>query len=214
MSLKISPFMSTEQKSQSFLFSLLCGISGGVSAILFGIVTWILLTSPVSAGQDKLDNIRIVIDTKASTLQVLQDDRQMLVFSDIAIGRYGTSLDRRRGDNTTPLGHFKIAWITDNTSFHRFFGFNFPTKEYVDRAFRSGQLDKKTRNKIYKALAAGRLPPQNTILGGSLGIHGIGKGDVNVHNQYNWTNGCVALTNDQIDLLTDWIRIGTPVEIR
>lgn len=199
--------MSTERKFRSFLLLLLCSLTG--------IVIWILLTSSVSAGQDnKLDNIRIVIDTKASTLQVLQDDREMLIFSDIAIGRYGTSLDRRRGDNTTPLGHFKIAWITEDTSFHRFFGFNFPTKEYVDRAFRSGQLDKKTRNKIYKALAAGRLPPQNTILGGSLGIHGIGKGDISVHEQYNWTNGCVALTNDQIDLLTVWVRIGTPVEIR
>lgn len=213
MSLTIFPFIEnipiyvTERKSRSFLSILLCSLTG--------IVIWILLASSVSANQDnKLDNIRIVIDTKASTLQVLQDDREMLIFSDIAIGRYGTSLDRRRGDNTTPLGHFKIAWITEDTSFHRFFGFNFPTKEYVDRAFRSGQLDKKTRNKIYKALAAGRLPPQNTILGGSLGIHGIGKGDISVHEQYNWTNGCVALTNDQIDLLTVWVRIGTPVEIR
>lgn len=211
MSLKIYPFMSTERKPLSFLSSLLCGISGVVS----GIIIWILLTSPVSAGQDnKLDNIRIVIDTKAYTLQVLQDDREMLVFSDIAIGRYGTSLDRRRGDNTTPLGHFKIGWIAEKTAFHKFFGFNYPTKEYADRAFRSGQLDQKTRNKISKALAAGRLPPQNTILGGSLGIHGIGKGDINVHKQYNWTNGCVALTNDQIDLLTVWVRVGTPVEIR
>ncbi|MGB3222374.1 MAG: L,D-transpeptidase [Desulforhopalus sp.] len=211
MSLKISPFMSTKRELLPFLSSLLCAIS----AVFSGIALWILLTSPVSAGQDnKLDNIRIVIDTKTSLLQVLQDDREVLVFSDIAIGRYGTSLDRRRGDNTTPLGHFKIAWITDNTSFHRFFGFNFPTKEYADRAFRSGRLDQKTRNKIHKALAAGRLPPQNTILGGSLGIHGIGKGDINVHKQYNWTNGCVALTNDQIDQLTVWVRIGTPVEIR
>lgn len=207
MSLKISPFMSTQRKPLSFLSFLMHGI--------FGILIWILLTSQVSVGQDnRFDNIRIVVDTKASTLQVLQDDRAVLVLSDIAIGRYGTSLDRRMGDNTTPLGHFKIAWITDNTSFHRFFGFNFPTKEYADRAFRSGQLDQKTRNKIHKALAAGRLPPQNTILGGSLGIHGIGNGDINVHKQYNWTNGCVALTNDQIDLLTVWVRIGTPVEIR
>ena len=207
MSLKIATFMATERKRLSFLSSLFC--------VATGAVIWILLSSPVSAGQDDiLDKIRIVVDTKASTLQILQDNREILAFSDIAIGRYGTSLNRRKGDNTTPLGHFKIAWITDNTSFHRFFGFNYPTKEYADRALRAGQLDQKTWNKINKALAAGRLPPQNTILGGSLGIHGIGKGDINVHKQYNWTNGCVALTDDQIDLLTVWVRIGTPVEIR
>jgi murein L,D-transpeptidase YafK len=194
-------------KKGAILFPFFAGISA--------VVVWILLTSLVSFGQDNsLDNIRIVIDTKALTLQVLEGDREMLTFKDIAIGRYGTSLNRRRGDNKTPLGHFNISWITDNTSFHRFFGINYPNKEYAERAFRAGHLDQKTWDKIRQALASGRLPPQNTILGGNLGIHGIGQGDTEVHKQYNWTNGCIALTNDQIDILTDWIRIGTPVEIR
>jgi lipoprotein-anchoring transpeptidase ErfK/SrfK len=42
----------------------------------------------------------------------------------------------------------------------------------------------------------------------------VGEGSVAVHEQYNWTNGCVALTNDQIDRLARWVKIGTPVEIR
>jgi murein L,D-transpeptidase YafK len=171
----------------------------------------------VSLGQDKdasLDNIRIVIDTKALTLQVLQGDREVLTFREIAIGRYGASADRRRGDNMTPLGHFSIAWITDNTSFYRFFGFRYPSKDYAERALKAGHIDEKTWDTIRRTLAAGRLPPQDTILGGNLGIHGIGKGDLSIHRQYNWTNGCVALTNEQIDCLTDWVTIGTPVEIR
>jgi murein L,D-transpeptidase YafK len=199
MSLKISPLRSRTRAILSFLTA----------------VVWILLTPPVSVGQDSsLDDIRIVIDTKALTLQVLQGNREILSFPDIAIGRYGTSTDRRKGDGTTPLGHFFIGWITEETSFHRFFGFRYPNKEYAERAFQAGRLDQKTRDKIRRALAAGRLPPQNTILGGNLGIHGIGVGDINVHRQYNWTNGCIALTNDQIDRLTVWIRVGTPVEIR
>lgn len=172
---------------------------------------WLLLTSLVSGGQD---TIRILIDTKALTLKVMQGDQETLTFSNIAIGRYGTATDKRRGDNKTPLGHFVIAWITDDTSFHRFFGFRYPSKEYAERAFRAGHLDKKTWNNIRQAFASGRLPPQDTVLGGNLGIHGIGKGDINIHEQYNWTNGCVALTNDQIDRLTVWIRVGTSVEIR
>ena len=199
MSLKISPLRSRTRAILSFLTA----------------VVWILLTPPVSVGQDSsLDDIRIVIDTKALTLQVLQGNREILSFPDIAIGRYGTSTDRRKGDGTTPLGHFFIGWITEETSFHRFFGFRYPNKEYAERAFQAGRLDQKTLDKIRRALAAGRLPPQNTILGGNLGIHGIGVGDINVHRQYNWTNGCIALTNDQIDRLTVWIRVGTPVEIR
>lgn len=176
---------------------------------------WLLLTSLAGIGQvTSLDNIRILIDTKTLTLKVLQGDREMITFSDIAIGRYGTSSDRRRGDNTTPLGCFSIAWITDNTSFYRFFGLRYPSRDYAERAFKAGRLDKKSWDTIRRALAAGRLPPQDTILGGNLGIHGIGRGDESVHKRYNWTNGCVALTNEQIDRLAFWVTIGTPVEIR
>ena len=82
-------------------------------------VIWILLTSLVSGGQD---TIRILIDTKALTLKVMQGEQEKLSFSNIAIGRYGTDTDRQRGDNKTPLGHFTIDWITDETSYHRFFG--------------------------------------------------------------------------------------------
>lgn len=174
-------------------------------------VILILLTSPVS-GRDT-DSIRILIDTKALTLKVMQGEQERLSFSNIAIGRYGTDTDRQRGDNKTPLGHFTIGWITDETTYHRFFGFRYPSREYAERAFKAGHLDNKTWNRIRRALAMGRLPPQNTILGGNLGIHGTGGGDMKIHEQYNWTNGCVALTNEQIDSLTDWIKVGTPVDI-
>ena len=187
--------------------SILSPLSAGICVVII----WLLLTSLVSGGQD---TIRIVIDTKALTLKVMQGDQETLSFSDIAIGRYGTNTDRRRGDNTTPLGQFSIAWIAEDTSFHRFFGFNYPSKEYAERAFRQGQLDQKIWDKIRRAFAAGRLPPQDTVLGGNLGIHGIGKGDIKVYQQYNWTNGCVALTNDQIDSLAIWVKVGTSVEIR
>lgn len=170
----------------------------------------ILLTSPAS-GQGA---VRVLVDTRALTLKVMEGDREKLSFSNIAIGRYGTDMIRRKGENTTPLGLFTIGWITDDTSFHRFFGFQYPSREYAERAYKAGYLDKKTWDRIRRDLAAGRLPPQNTVLGGYLGIHGIGSGDKKVHDQYNWTNGCIALTNEQIDRLTDWISVGTPVEIR
>jgi murein L,D-transpeptidase YafK len=178
---------------------------------ILAMVIVFLISPPVGGGQD---TIRILIDTKELTLKVIQGGQEALSFSDIAIGRYGATTDKKRGDHKTPLGHFTIGWITDKTSFHRFFGFRYPNKEYAERAFQDGLLDQKTRNRILQAFAAGRLPPQNTALGGNLGIHGIGKGDTNIHQLYNWTSGCVALTNEQIDSLTPWIKVGTSVEIR
>ena len=160
------------------------------------------------------NTIRIIIDTKSLTLKVMEGEHPKLNISNIAIGRYGTDTNKRRGDNKTPLGCFTIGWITEDTPFHRFFGFRYPTREYAKRSFQTGQIDKKTWDRIRQAYESGRLPPQDTVLGGRLGIHGIGGGDIKIHEKYNWTNGCVALTNDQIDLLADWVKVGTPVEIR
>ena len=186
-------------------------INACLSAGLFAAVIWLMLTAP--AVGEAQDSVRIVIDTRALTLKVIEGNQEKLSFINIAIGRYGADSDRRRGDNTTPLGRFTIGWITDDTSFHRFFGFNYPSKEYAQRAFQAGRLDRKTLDRIRQDIASGRVPPQDTVLGGYLGIHGTGRGDSKVHDEYNWTNGCVALTNEQIDVLTDWITIGTVVEI-
>ena len=188
--------------------------SGTLSTLSAGlgiIIILILLASPVIGGQE---TIRVIIDTHAQTLKVMQGDQETLSFSNIAIGRYGTTVDKRKGDHKTPLGHFVIGWIADKTAFHRFFGLLYPSKEYAERSFHAGLLSEKSWTRIRQAFVAGRLPPQNTVLGGNLGIHGIGRGDTTIHEQYNWTSGCVALTNDQIDRLAAWIKVGTPVEIR
>lgn len=160
------------------------------------------------------DDIRIQVDTDSRVLQVLRGTRVVASFEDIAIGRYGKSYFRRKGDNKTPLGNFRVGWITTKTRYHLFLGLTYPDQEAADRALQDGRIDEAQWQAIRRATQAGRTPPQNTPLGGNIGIHGIGAGDVEVHGQYNWTNGCVALTNAQIDRLADWVRVGTPVEIR
>ena len=58
------------------------------------------------------------------------------------------------------------------------------------------------------------MPPQQTALGGHIGIHGIGAGDPRIHEDFNWTSGCIALTNAQIDDLAGWVRLGMRVVVR
>jgi hypothetical protein len=57
-------------------------------------------------------------------------------------------------------------------------------------------------------------PPQNTALGGAIGIHGIGGGSPDVHHRFHWTEGCVAVSNEQIERLAELVGIGTRVVIR
>ena len=59
----------------------------------------------------------------------------------------------------------------------------------------------------------GQTPPQNTALGGYIGIHGLGNRDPAIHKKMNWTDGCIALTDEQIEQLAQWIDVGTRVVI-
>lgn len=159
------------------------------------------------------NHIWINVDTKNLTLSVMKGLAIEAVFENIAIGRFGASKARMMGDNRTPLGSFRIDRIKEPSRYYRFFGLDFPNREAADLALSENRITKKTWQSIIHAIETGRTPPQNTPLGGYLGIHGLGQGDHAVHGQLNWTNGCIALTNAQIDQLSKWLKPGVMVEI-
>lgn len=178
--------------------------------LLLGVVLLLMsMAAPLSA-----EEVRVLVDTDSRVLQVLKGARVLAHFEDVAIGRYGKSYFRSKGDNRTPLGKFRIGWITSRTRYHLFMGLTFPDLDAADRALQDGRISEAHWQAIRRASMAGSIPPQNTPLGGNIGIHGTGAGDIAIHEQYNWTNGCVALTNAQIDRLASLVRVGTPVEIR
>ena len=135
-------------------------------------------------------------------------------FEDIAIGRYGKSYFKLQGDNRTPLGSFTISFTLPKTRYHRFLGLSYPDLDRASRALVEGKITEEQWQTIRTASVAGKTPPQQTPLGGLIGIHGTGRGDPEVHQGYNWTNGCIALTNEQMDRLSEMVQIGTRVEVR
>lgn len=155
----------------------------------------------------------IMVDTVSQTLTVVQDGQVKQVFTNISVGRNGPADHRLAGDGRTPLGVFHVAWINANSRFHLFFGLDYPNHEQAERAFRQKLIDFDTYYSIRRALFQGELPPQNTVLGGNIGIHGIGRGDPRVHKVANWTEGCIAVTNEQIEQLAQWVTLGTKVVI-
>jgi hypothetical protein len=160
------------------------------------------------------DRIWLLVDTRQMTLQVMQGERVKRTYDNISIGRGGTTRDKRQNDDKTPLGEFHIIRVAADTPFHRFYGFDYPTLEQAGPALQAGVIDQRQYGQIRKAIRAGRIPPQSTPLGGYIGIHGVGAGDVRIHADFNWTNGCIALTNAQIDDLAGWIGIGTRVVVK
>ena len=168
----------------------------------------------VHVSQVQACNLRIIVDVDAATLTVMRCSKVITTFSYISLGRSGKTDSTRLGYNNTPLGTFRIGWINRDSRYHVFLGLTYPDQPAANRALREGRISKAQWQHIYHALATGEIPPQYTPLGGNIGIHGLGKGDILIHRQYNWTNGCVALTNTQINRLLQWAQIGTSVEIR
>jgi len=190
------------------------------SAGPFHIVVILLLTliqSPALPAQPSTPphkGIWVEVDTQRNQLTVFNGNATIKRFKGIAIGRGGASEVHHKGDGSTPKGRFKVSWVNEDSPFRRFFGLNYPNRAHADSAYKQGFISKRQHRAILSALAQGMAPPSNTTLGGRIGIHGLGNADPTFHARFNWTQGCVALTNRQIDELTQWLTIGTPVVIR
>lgn len=181
----------------------------------FSILVAMLATGGVAEGNDSKD-VWLLVETKPHVLKVMagQGGRPVEVFDHIAIGRRGAGYDKRRGDDKTPLGSYRIGWVNNKSRFGSFFGFNFPNHDNAKRAYDKGMIDSFTYRRLLSFQPEVEVPPQDTPLGGQIGIHGIGQGSLEVHRNFDWTHGCIALTNEQLDRLRQWIKKGTLVVIR
>jgi murein L,D-transpeptidase YafK len=169
----------------------------------------LLLAAPAAAADTWL-----LIDTRERTLEVRDGEDVVRIYENIAIGSNGAAHRRMLGDEQTPLGTFRISAIRKETRYHRFFALNYPALDDALRAYDSGQITKDELESIRYAHEHGLEPPSSTPLGGNIGIHGLGNGDPRVHEDFNWTDGCIALTNEQVDELAQWIRPRMTVIIR
>lgn len=157
----------------------------------------------------------VLVDTQALTLTVFSPGNHVLArFRNIAIGSGGAADMHLRGDETTPRGTFHVTRIDRRSHFGTFYGLDYPTARIAWGAYVEGHITTEEYDAIIMALRQHRAPPQDTPLGGQIGIHGLGHGNAEVHQAVNWTNGCVALDNRQLQRLARWLHVGTRVVIR
>ena len=160
------------------------------------------------------DGIWLLIDTKKMLLDVKLGKVTLVRFDNISIGRNGSGFKHQRGDEITPLGRYKISWIDRKSQYNLFYGFNYPSRKNIETALKKKLVDIKTFNSVMIAHKNNRVPPQNTPVGGLIGIHGLGRADKKIHATMNWTRGCIALTNEQIEKLDTWVQKGTIVVVK
>jgi len=179
-----------------------------IVAILF-----FVFSSCVSAQKDHA--IELVIIRSQHALLVKQGNMTLQKFK-VALGSGGRKAKRREGDHSTPTGTYRISKIRESEHFHLFLQLNYPNTQDAKRALKNYTITRKQYRDILDAQTYGWLPPQNTALGGSIGIHGIGDetpDKIAIHRIADWTQGCIALRNKEVDKLSRYVKIGTIVKI-
>ena len=136
---------------------------------------------------------RIVIRKAAHTLTLMKGDRELATYK-VALGRNPVGAKTQRGDHKTPEGDYEIDAMKGNSRFYRALHISYPNS--ADRE---------------RAQAAGLSP------GGDVEIHGIenGLGWIgSLQRRIDWTDGCIAVTDEEMDEIWKRVSVGTPVEIR
>lgn len=158
--------------------------------LTFMTLAW-LLTAAAAADGGKAD--RIVIDKSERILTLLRGEQPVRRYA-VALGAAPKGAKRFEGDQRTPEGVYSIDYRNADSGFHLALRISYPNE--ADRV---------------RALEAGLDP------GGQIMIHGLKNGQGWLGERHlgdDWTDGCIAVTNAEIEEIWSLVDLGTPVEIR
>ncbi|MGC3988398.1 MAG: L,D-transpeptidase family protein [Chthoniobacteraceae bacterium] len=162
---------------------------GGIA--LVGTLAW--ANWPERCLSKELVANRVVVDKSDGTLTLFRGDKVLKSYS-VALGRGAAGAKAREGDNETPEGNYRIVAHVRDSQFHRALRVSYPNASDEAHARQLG------------------LEPGSDIM-----IHGIknGLGWVGRMQRWvNWTAGCVAVTDPEIEQIYAAVPDGTVVEIR
>ncbi|HEX2944656.1 MAG TPA: L,D-transpeptidase family protein [Clostridia bacterium] len=159
-------------------------------------------------------NIRLFADKSDKLLTVYNGNTPLKAYH-VELGDGGPGDKQIAGDHKTPEGSFYITQklVLDPADQYlgtRWMRLSYPNIEDAQRGLKSGIISNATYNQIVNAINNGLTPPQNTALGGGVGIHGGSTTALGT----NWTFGCVGLTNKDVQDFYDYIKVGTKVTIQ
>ena len=136
------------------------------------------------------------------SLVVEKSKRHLTIYSDglvvktyeVSLGRNPIGAKRFEGDKKTPEGFYVISRKNAKSSFHANLEISYPNSNDIDFANKAGKS-----------------------AGGYIQIHGLKTGFGwlgRLHLLIDWTAGCIALTNPEIEELYNFVPVGTVIEIK
>jgi murein L,D-transpeptidase YafK len=130
---------------------------------------------------------RVVVNKGRREMLLLSGDSVVRSYR-IALGREPAGHKEREGDGRTPVGRYTIDRRNRQSKYHLALHISYPNAADLERA-----------------RARGEEP------GGDIMIHGVKPGAA--HPESDWTQGCIAVTDAEMDDIWELVPDGTPIEI-
>jgi murein L,D-transpeptidase YafK len=155
----------------------------------------ILLTFwPVAFAQNSNFSVdRLVVYKRERRLVLLSRGKEMRSYR-VALGGEPVGPKSRQGDHRTPEGVYVLDSRNPNSHFYKAFHISYPNAK--------------------DAAAAKKL---GVSPGGDIMLHGLPKEYAwlgKAHTLHDWTDGCVAVTDEEMDEIWKVVRVGIPIEIK
>ena len=158
------------------------------------ILTCVVLVFCAAADQNPaLHADRVLVQKKEHTLQLLRQGKILKTYR-VALGGDPVGPKARQGDHRTPEGLYILDSRNAHSKFYKSIHISYPNAQERDSARKSG------------------VSP-----GGDVFIHGLpnGYGAIGgAHRLHDWTDGCIAVTDAEMDEIWRAVPNGTPIEIR
>ena len=157
------------------------------------VLSTLTATGLAQAAPPTLRADRVIVLKKEHTLQLLSRGKVVKSYK-VALGGDPVGPKTRQGDHKTPEGVYVLDFRNAHSQFYKSIHISYPNER--DRA---------------EARRHGVSP------GGDVFVHGLPNGYAAVgaaHRLKDWTDGCVAVTDEEIDEIWRAVPDGTPIEIR
>lgn len=156
-----------------------------------------VFSSPDISGEQPLHAkvVKILVRKEKRRMSLLDMEGNAIEEYNISLGAHPEGHKTQEGDEKTPEGNYFISAKNERSAFHKALKISYPNSKDVLQAQKRG------------------VSP-----GGMIMIHGLPNGSGwlgRLHLLYNrWTDGCIAVTDKEIDQIWDLVPVGTPIEIR
>ncbi len=148
---------------------------------------------------------RIIVYKEKRRLE-LWGENGMIKSYKVGLGFTPKGAKSREGDGRVPEGDYYICTKNEKSKFTLFMGLSYPNADDAAKGFEAGLISESEKNSIIESNRKRKRPDWETNLGGKIGIHGKG-------SSFDWTAGCIALEDEDICELWEYMEKGDEVII-